>query len=47
MSLTLHSHPLSSFCHKAIIALYENDTSFKPHLVDLGNAESAAAFKRI
>jgi hypothetical protein len=26
MSLTLHYHPLSSFCWKALIALYENDT---------------------
>ena len=47
MSLTLHSHPLSSFCHKVLIALYENGTPFEPHLVDLGNAESAAAFKKI
>src|SRR5262245_31466385 len=47
MSLTLYFHPLSSFCHKALIALYENDTSFKPHVVDLSNAESAAAFKKI
>ena len=31
MSLTLHFHPLSSFCHKALIALYENDTPFEPH----------------
>ena len=29
MSLTLHFHPLSSFCHKALIALYENDTPFQ------------------
>ena len=27
MSLTLHYHPLSSFCWKALIALYENDTA--------------------
>ena len=26
MSLTLHYHPLSSFCWKALIALYENNT---------------------
>jgi glutathione S-transferase len=26
MSLTLYFHPLSSFCHKALIALYENGT---------------------
>ncbi len=44
MSLTLHYHPLSSFCWKALIALYENDTPFTPHLVDLGNPESRAAF---
>ena len=30
MSLTLHFHPLSSFCHKALIALYENGTPFTP-----------------
>ena len=47
MSLTLHAHPLSSFCMKAIIPLYENDTPFKLHLVDLGDAESAAGFKKI
>jgi len=47
MPLTLHFHPLSSYCHKALIALYENDISFTPHLVDLGNAEANAAFKAI
>ena len=47
MSLTLYFHPLSSYCHKALIALYENATPFTPHLVDLGNAEANAAFKAI
>ena len=28
MSLTLHYHPLASFCWKVLIALYENDTPF-------------------
>lgn len=46
MSLTLHFHPLSSFCWKALIALYENDIPFTPNSVDLGNpAERAALFK--
>ena len=46
MSLTLHFHPLSSFCWKALIALYENDTPFTPNLVNLGNeAERAALLK--
>jgi glutathione S-transferase len=46
MSLTLHFHPLSSFCWKALIALYENGVPFIPKLVDLGNpAERAALLK--
>lgn len=45
MSLTLYYHPLASFCWKPLVALYENDTPFKPHLVDLGDAAQAAALK--
>ena len=41
MSLTLHFHPLASFCWKALIALYENDIPFTPNLVDLGNPTEA------
>lgn len=46
MSLTLHFHPLASYCWKALIALYENDIPFTPNLVNLGNpAERAALVK--
>src|SRR5271166_4803422 len=46
MSLTLHYHPLASFCWKALIALYENDIPFTPNAVNLGNeAERAALLK--
>ncbi|TAI64516.1 glutathione S-transferase family protein [Bradyrhizobium sp. Leo170] len=46
MSLTLHYHPLASFCWKVLIALYENDIPFAPNLVDLSNpAERAALLK--
>jgi glutathione S-transferase len=46
MSLTLHFHPLSSFCWKALIALYENGTPFAANQVDLGNpAEREALLK--
>jgi glutathione S-transferase len=46
MSLTLHYHPLSSYCWKALVALYENDTPFTPHMVNLGDeAERAALLK--
>ena len=47
MSLKLYFHPLSSFCQKALVALYENDTPFEPHIVDLADAKSSAAFKAI
>ena len=45
MSLTLYFHPLSSFCHKALIALYENGTPFTPQTVNLMDPEESAAFK--
>ena len=47
MSLTLYYHPLSSFCHKVLIALYEKELEFKPHLVDLGDPEQREAFRRL
>jgi glutathione S-transferase len=47
MSLKLYFHPLSSFCQKVLTALYENETPFEPHIVDLFDAVSAAAFKKI
>jgi glutathione S-transferase len=36
MSLILYYHPLSSFCQKVLIALYENATPFTAQFVDLG-----------
>jgi glutathione S-transferase len=47
MSLKLYYHPLSSFCWKTLIALYENDTPFTPVMVDLGNAEERAALLKL
>ncbi|MGJ7901755.1 glutathione S-transferase family protein [Lysobacter sp. 1R34A] len=44
MSLTLYQHPLASFCHKVLIALYENGTAFESHLVDLGDPDARAGF---
>lgn len=47
MPLTLHFHPLASFCHKVLIALYENDTPFEPRIVYLEQEASREAFARI
>ena len=47
MSLKLYFHPLASFCHKALIAFYENGIPFEPVIVDLGDERSSAAFRAI
>ena len=47
MALTLYFHPLSSFCQKALIALYENGTPFTPQKVDLMDEKENSAFKQI
>lgn len=44
MTLKLYYHPLSSFCWKATIALYENDTPFEKVVVDLQDEASRKAF---
>jgi glutathione S-transferase len=47
MTLTLHYHPLASFCHKALIALDELGLGFEPVVVDLFDPDSRAAFARV
>jgi glutathione S-transferase len=47
MALTLHFHPLASFCWKALIALYENEIPFTPNKIDLGNPTERAALLKL
>ena len=47
MSLELFFHPLSSFCQKALIALYENDTKFEGKLVNLMDPAERDAYRKI
>ena len=47
MSLELYFHPLSSFCQKVLVALYENETPFVPHVVDLGEEASSAPLRKL
>jgi glutathione S-transferase len=44
MTLELYMHPLSSYCHKALIALYENDVAFDPVIIDRSTVED---FKKL
>ena len=47
MALALHYHPLSSFCWKVLIALYENGTPFEARLVNLGDPAAREAFRAL
>ena len=47
MALTLHFHPLASFCWKALIALYDNEILFTPNKIDLGNPTERAALLKL
>lgn len=42
MALILHYHPLSSYCHKVLIALYEMGLAFEPRLLNLGDPQARA-----
>jgi len=44
MALTLYYHPLASFCHKVLMALYENETPFTGEIVNLGDKQASARF---
>lgn len=45
MSLKLYAHPFSSYCQKALIALYENGTPFT--FLHLGDEATAAEHRRV
>jgi len=45
--LELYFHPLSNYCQKALVALYENETPFDARLVDLSNESERAALLKL
>jgi glutathione S-transferase len=47
MALTLHYHPLSSYCHKVLIALYELDMPFEPRFLNLGDPAARDGFLKL
>jgi glutathione S-transferase len=44
LSLALYSHPLASFCHKVLIALYEKNLPFENRLIDLQDDQESKAY---
>lgn len=46
-SLVLYYHPFSSFCWKALMAIYEKQLSFRPHMIDLGDERQRAELAAI
>ncbi|MCK8686372.1 glutathione S-transferase family protein [Pseudomonas umsongensis] len=47
MPLTLYYHPLSSFCHKVLIALFEYDIDFQRRVIDLSSAADRAELEAL
>jgi len=47
MALELYFHPLSSYCWKALIALYETGVQFEPIQLDLQNPEHDALLRKL
>ena len=47
MTLRLYMHPLSSFCWKTLIALYEADVPFEKEIVDLQDPDARERFVRM
>ncbi|MDA5194324.1 glutathione S-transferase family protein [Govanella unica] len=47
MALKLYYHPLSSFCHKVLIALYERGVAFEGQMINLGDPVAKAAFMKL
>ncbi len=47
MSLQLLFHPLASYCHKVLIALYETGTPFEPRVIDFGKPEDGEELRAL
>ena len=47
MSLVLHFHPLSSYCHKVLIGLYERGTPFEARVVDFSQPRAREDFEAL
>lgn len=47
MPLTLYYHPLSSYCHKVLVALYEQAVEFEKKLIDLSSEADRSALQAL
>jgi glutathione S-transferase len=47
VTLRFYYHPLSSFCQKVLVALYENDVKFEPVLLRFGDETAAAELRKL
>ena len=47
MTLRLYYHPFSSFCQKAVMALYERSVPFEREIVDLGDPDHRARLEAL
>ncbi|MFZ2031300.1 MAG: glutathione S-transferase family protein [Vitreimonas sp.] len=45
--MKFYFHPLSSYCWKVLVALYEKGVAFEPIIVNLGDVAESAAFTKL
>jgi len=45
--MEFYYHPISSYCQKALVAIYEKGLEFEPHIVALMDPEKRAEFREV
>lgn len=45
--MKFYYHPISSYCQKVLVAMYEKDVEFEPHIVELMDPEKRAKFREV
>ena len=45
--MKFYYHPISSYCQKVLIAMYEKEVEFEPHIVELMDPERRAEFREV
>ncbi len=45
--MNLYYHPISSYCQKVLVAMYEKGVEFEPHIVSLMDPEARAEYREV
>lgn len=45
--MKFYYHPISSYCQKVLVAMYEKGVEFEPHIIELMDPEKRAKFREV